>query len=59
MFGIEGGWTCLAEIWLDKESSDTHLATGLLTRVWSVIRGNLVLNRSTILANDVTSFCHM
>ena len=54
MFGIEGGWTCLAEIWLDEKSSDIRLATGLLTRSWSVFRKNLVLNRSTILADAVT-----
>ena len=38
VFEMEGGLTCLVEIWSDKELSDTCLATGLLTRAWSVIR---------------------
>ena len=59
VFEMEGGWSCLAWIWLDEESSNTRLAAGLLTRPWSVIRGNLVLDRSIILANAVTSFRHM
>ena len=30
MFDMEGEWTCLAEIWLDEELSDTCLAAGLV-----------------------------
>ena len=48
VFEMEGEWTCLAEIWLDEELSDTRLETGLLTRAWSIIRGNLVLNSIAI-----------
>ena len=59
VFEIEGEWTCLVEMWLGEESSDTCLATGLLTRAWYVIRWNLVLNRSTILSEAVTSFQQM
>ena len=44
VFEMEGGWTCLEKIWSDEESYDTSLATGLLTRSLSFIRGNLVLN---------------
>ena len=58
MLKMEGGWTCLAEICLYEELYDTRLVTGLVTRDWSVIRGNLVLNQSTILADDLTSFQH-
>ena len=36
VFEMEGEWTCLAEIWSDEESSDTHLASGLLNRAWSL-----------------------
>ena len=35
------------------------MATGLFDRSWSVILGNLVLNRSTTLFNAVTSFQKM
>ena len=59
VFEMEGGWTCLAEIWLEEESSDIRLVTGLLIRSWSVIRENFMLNRSTILADDVTSLRQM
>ena len=59
VFEMEEEWTCLAEIWLDEESSDTCLAAGLLNQAWYVIRGNLVLNLSKILADAVTSFWHM
>ena len=59
VFEMEGEWTRLAETWSEEESSDTRLATGLFARAWSVILGNLVLNRSTILANAVTSFRQM
>ena len=31
VFGSEGEWTCMAEIWSDEESSDTRLAAGFLT----------------------------
>ena len=59
VFEMEGEWTCLAELWSGEESSDTRLAVGLLTRAWSVFRGNLVLNLSMILTDAVTSFRHM
>ena len=59
LFQMEGKWTCLAEIWLDEDSSDTPLAAGLLTLAWHVLRGNLVLNLSTILTNAVTSLQNM
>ena len=56
VFEIEGEWTGLAEIWSEEESSDIRLETGLLTQSWSAIQWNLVLNRSNILADAVTSF---
>ena len=59
LFQMEGKWTCLAEIWLDEDSSDTPLAAGLLTLAWHVLRGNLVLNLSTILTNAVMSLRNM
>ena len=59
VFEMEGEWTCLADIWLDEESSYTRVAAGLLNQDWYVFRGNLVLNQSTILADSVTSFRHM
>ena len=59
VFEMEEEWTRLANIWSDEESYDTSLATGLLNQAWYVIRGNLVLTRSMILADAVTSFRHM
>ena len=59
VFEMEGEWTCLAEIWSGEESSDTRLEIGLLTRAWYVFQGNLMLNLSTILVDEVTSFRHM
>ena len=59
VFEMEGGWTCLDQIWSDEELSDTIFAAGLWTLAWSVLRGNLVLKLSTILADAVTSFRHM
>ena len=55
VFEMEGEKTCLDEIWPDEESSDTILAEGLLNLAWSILRGNLVLNLSTILADALTS----
>ena len=59
VFEMEGEWSCLAKIWSDEELSKTCLETGLLTQDWSIIRLNLVLNLSTILANAVTSLRHI
>ena len=56
VFGIEGGWTRLAENWSEEELSDIRLETGLLSRAWYIIIRNLVLNRSTTLADAVTYF---
>ena len=58
-FVMEGEWTCLAETWSEEESSDIRLETGLCDRAWSVILGNLALNRSTTFADAVTSFRQM
>ena len=59
VFDMEGEGTCLADIWSDEESSDTLLAAGLWNLGWYELRGNLVLNLSTILADMVTSFRNM
>ena len=58
-FEMEGGWTCLAETWLEDESSDIRLATGLFDRAWSFILGDLVLKRSTTFSNAVIFFWQM
>ena len=59
VFEMEGEWTRLAKTWSEEESSNIRLATGLFARAWSIILGNLVLNRSTTLANAVTYFRQM
>ena len=58
-FEMEGECTRLSDTLSEEESSDIRLATGLFARAWSVILGNLVLNRSTTFANAVTSYRQM
>ena len=56
---IDGEWTRLVETWSEDLSSETLFATGLLVRDWLFILGNLVLNWSKIVADSMTSFCHV
>ena len=36
VFDMEKEWTCIVEIWLDEESSETLLAVGLWNLAWYV-----------------------
>ena len=57
--GMDGECTRIDEVVSNMESSVYLLAPGLVGKCYSGALGNFLLNLSKIVANAVTSFCHM